>query len=150
MSDESAEKRGNQFGLGKIGDVCGLFLLPDKTDWEDPQPSGKTFTQGYLTDFTKNNYTIDEWKTLSIAGFVFLPASGTRQASTSYGVYYKNSVTDVNSGGYYWSSERWISYFDNNSAWLFYFYVGTNNYYNVDTGLEYKNGCSVRLIREVE
>lgn len=146
MSGESAEKRGNQFGLGKIGDVCGLFLLPDKTDWEDPQPSGKTFTQGYLTNFTKNNYTIDEWKTLSIAGFVFLPASGFRQVGTSLDVSYKNSVKNVNSGGSYWSSERWnIDY-----AWKFTFSVGYTNYYTVDTGSEYKNGCSVRLIREVE
>ena len=58
-------------GLGKIGDIGGLILLPD--DWTLPQ---NLHFKPLTNDYTANQYTLQEWTEMESAGAIFLSMSG--------------------------------------------------------------------------
>ena len=58
-------------GLGTIGTVTGLIILPD--DWQ--LPAGLSFTPN-TDNATKNQYTYNQWAELENAGAVFIATSG--------------------------------------------------------------------------
>ena len=58
-------------GLGIIGAVTGLIILPD--DWQ--LPAGLSFTPN-TDNATKNQYTYNQWAELENAGAVFIATSG--------------------------------------------------------------------------
>ena len=58
-------------GLGTIGTVTGLIILPD--DWQ--LPAGLSFTPN-TDNATKNQYTYNQWAELENAGAVFISTSG--------------------------------------------------------------------------
>ena len=58
-------------GLGTIGTVTGLIILPD--DWQ--LPAGLSFTPN-TDNATKNQYTYNQWAELENAGAVFIATNG--------------------------------------------------------------------------
>ena len=58
-------------GLGTIGTVTGLIILPD--DWQ--LPAGLSFTPN-TDNATKNQYTYNQWAVMENAGAVFIATSG--------------------------------------------------------------------------
>lgn len=58
-------------GLGTIGAVTGLIILPD--DWQ--LPAGLSFTPN-TDDATKNQYTYAQWAEMENVGAVFIPNNG--------------------------------------------------------------------------
>ena len=58
-------------GLGIIGTVTGLIILPD--DWQ--LPAGLSFTPN-TDDAAKNQYTYEQWDKMENAGAVFIATSG--------------------------------------------------------------------------
>ena len=64
-------------GLGKIGEVNGLILLPDNRDGT-VDASFNHFKYNSST-YGDNEYTTDEWQAMEAAGVVFLPAAGIVQ-----------------------------------------------------------------------
>ena len=58
-------------GLGKIGDIGGLILLPD--DWTLPQ---NLHFEPLTNNYTANQYTLQEWTEMENAGAIFLSMSG--------------------------------------------------------------------------
>jgi len=84
----------DKWGMGKIGGVSGVIILPD----EFTPPQGFTFTKG-ASDYA-NSYDVSFWADMESAGAVFLPAAGYREGTT---------VSDVGTNGKYWSSSAKIS-----------------------------------------
>ena len=143
---ENAE---NLFGLGKIGTISGLILLPD--EWS--LPSGAVFYPATSTSFywdeenhrygsdTKsgfndNSYTTNQWRLMEAAGAVFLPAA-------LFGFY--EAVLDDNIGGGYWSSDG----IDGLGGFHVSFYADKVNLPSTAV-LSYKYGSAVRMVKEVE
>ena len=85
------------YGQGKVGETCGLIILPDK--WELPQ--GLSFVSG-KSDWV-NDYDETAWNKMEDAGAVFLPAAGMRYNATLYsgansnGVYMASSCSENDS-----------------------------------------------------
>lgn len=153
MSTGSEEKRGNQFGFGKIGAVSGLFFLPDIGDWTDPQPNSKEFSRGSKESFNNNNYTEEEWAVLSGAGAVFLPAAGQRKNNTETASHNCVVYSHSNTFGLYWSSTAWANGAENSLFLEFGYnpsYSGARYHAVTYSGMRRNIGLSVRLIREVE
>lgn len=112
------------WGLGKIGDIKGLILLPDG----GKLPSGLTFVPGE----NENSYSTDEWAQMEAKGAVFLPWAGYRQGT---------SVSGVNESGNYWTS----SAADADNAYNISFSSDIPN-----TGsVERNEGRSVRLVKSL-
>lgn len=74
--------RANLKGLGRANGINGIFILPD--NWDEMvafvgiAAIADNFEYGYMNDFSKNNYSHDEWKKMEEAGATFLPAAGYR------------------------------------------------------------------------
>jgi hypothetical protein len=106
-------------GLGTIGTVTGLIILPD--DWQ--LPAGLSFTPN-TDNATKNQYTYNQWAVMENAGAVFLPPTG----------YFNHKLTNmrgVNELGHYRGSTladdgRQIYMLYDNSH-IAYSYSGNNN-----------------------
>ena len=84
------------YGLATIdGLYTGLVILPDS--WN--KPSGLSFISGIngcdFTDFSQNQYTIEQWEAMESAGAIFLPAAGYRTGT---------GVSNVGDDCLYWSS----------------------------------------------
>lgn len=79
----------NLRGYATIDGKKGLIILPD--NWKNPQSSSFDAT---TSSFTKNSYTVAQWKILEEAGAVFLPLNGT---------YYEKTFMEENTG-LYWTS----------------------------------------------
>jgi len=71
----------NLYGFAVINIYKGLILLPD--NWVAPESISFT-PQG---DFSTNDYTLQEWEQMELAGAVFLPASGYGKVNSNPGVY---------------------------------------------------------------
>ncbi len=120
-------------GLGTIGAVTGLIILPD--DWQ--LPAGLSFTPN-TDNATKNQYTYNQWVVMENAGAVFIPPTG----------YFNHKFTNmrgVNEMGYYRGSTladdgRQIYMLYDNSR-IRYSYSGNN-----DGNLYY--AFSVRLVHD--
>ena len=108
--------------------------------------NGKSYTAGksvngkkgvvlYPDNYTGAAYTGSNWSTFEDAGCVFLPVAGIRGGT---------SVSEVGSDGYYWSSTS------NNgtNAYIVYFF-GSDAAPDA-TSTSRSNGCSVRLVKNVE
>lgn len=143
---ENAE---NLFGLGKIGTISGLILLPD--EWS--LPSGAVFypatstsfywdeeNHRYSSDtksgFNDNSYTTNQWRLMEAAGAVFLPA-----ALFGFG----GAVIDSNIGGGYWTSDG----IDGLGGFDFSFYADKVTLPSTSV-LRFDYGCAVRMVKEVE
>ena len=90
---DAASKR----GTGNIDGVGGLIILPDS--WT--LPMGCSFTAGFGYEWTRNSYTLAQWKQMEAAGAVFLPAAGDRYGAV---------VRYVGNHGYYWASTPYNDY----------------------------------------
>ena len=111
-------------GLGYIGAISGLIILPD--DWVTPE--GLQFTPN-TNDASLNQYTKEQWAIMENAGAVFIPPTG-------YFNHKLDNMRDVNENGYYrvstlakdgrqiyliYKKDRIIySYSGNNNGNLFY------------------------------
>lgn len=143
---ENAE---NLFGLGKIGTISGLILLPD--EWI--LPSGAVFypatstsfywdeeNHRYSSDtksgFNDNFYTINQWRLMEAAGAVFLPAA-------LFGFY--GAVLDQNIGGSYWASDG----IDGLGGFQVRFYADKVNLPSTSV-LSFCYGSAVRMVKEVQ
>lgn len=82
----AAQKR----GIACVNGNNGLVILPDS--WTCPQTL--SFNSS-ATSYTTNTYDIDDWDKMEKAGAIFLPAGGSRSATT---------VANPNVIGYYWTS----------------------------------------------
>lgn len=82
----------NLFGLATVAGVHGLVVFPDK-NYGNPSPNT---WQCQSTDWTTNQYSVNDWLEMEKAGAVFLPAAGCRYGTEMY---------DIDSGGFYWSSD---------------------------------------------
>lgn len=109
----------------------GMIILPD--DWE--LPSDCDFNAS-----TINNYTAAQWKKMEVAGAIFLPANGYRDASsqsnTSYGFYWSDAVYSHTSS----QTKVKCMMFNHTSGATF----GDDVIYDAYLGM------SVRLVRDVE
>ena len=96
------------FGLGSVGGVNGVIVLPD--NWT--MPKGLSFTPSttkglewngtyYFNEnadnYSHNTYTVAQWKKMETAGAVFLPAAGYREGTT---------VSLVGTAIDYWSASQ--------------------------------------------
>ena len=87
----------SKLGNGNINGVGGLIILPDS--WT--LPMGCSFTAGFGYEWTRNSYTLAQWKQMEAAGAVFLPAAGDRYGAV---------VRYVGNHGYYWASTPYNDY----------------------------------------
>ena len=122
-------------GVAQVDGVNGLILLPDT--WKCP--SDVTFKSGFHSiEYSVEAYgkcqkfSADQWSKLEMAGAVFLSATGYRNDS---------DVSDVQSGGYYWSATECN---DNNAFFRDFFSDGT--FMNYGTRCD---GLSVRLVKDL-
>lgn len=117
----------NLKGMATVESVPGYVLLPD--DWTCP--AGQTFVNTD-TSFAINVYSATDWASMEVAGAVFLPAAGSRTAS---------STSNIGNIGNYWSA----SHVNGTTGYSFHIGAGANIMQNTMT---YSTGCSVRLVRE--
>ena len=115
------------YAKGTVNGVKGLILLPD--DWRADYYALNN-TNIRTASFEGNIINIAQWSMLEAQGAVFLPAAGQRQ----------NSLFDVGSAGYYWSS----SYYSDENACGFYFNEGSFGW----CGAGRSRGYSVRLVKK--
>ena len=121
-------------GVVSVNGVNGLVLLPDNWTYQ----SGVTFQSGFHSSHGVDNYaayqtfTADQWSKLESVGAVFLPASGTRNGSSVYG---------VQCNGYYWFAPENDSYL----TYCFYFSSGGTG----QTNIRHDLGHSVRLVKDL-
>lgn len=121
----------NLYGTGSIEGVHGLFILPDV--WI--LPVGLTFTPRVAQSpntWSRNHYTVGEWKRMEAAGAVFLPAAGYRSRA--------KKICDVNSVGAYWSVSN------NGKEEAYYTYFDPGNVGAYETELR-SYGYAVRLVK---
>ncbi len=140
------------FALGKVNGVNGVILLPD--NWETP--SGVSFvsspdkgmnwrSNGYwdfYSDhyFSDDVYTLEQWEIMESAGAIFLPVTGSRIA---------NSVSGLNSSGYYWSTthcdeiDQYGQPYDAYYLWFYSTGCAPQHYYTPAS-----QGMAVRLVSE--
>ena len=93
-------------GVGNIEGTPGLIILPDY--WE--LPFGVSFVSGFSgfvpevesdwKHWTRNSYTLKQWKKMEDAGAVFLPANGLRVGDDVR----IGGTKGMRNHGYYWSS----------------------------------------------
>ncbi len=81
----------SKVGIAMISGINGIVLLPD--DWQ--LPAGLNFVPGFGYAYAVNTYTPTQWEDMANNGAVFLPAAGSRTATT---------VSNVNNVGAYWTS----------------------------------------------
>lgn len=77
-------------GLATVNGVHGCILLPD--NWSSSKKYSFTPEQH---DYSRNIYSVSEWRKMEKEGAVFLPAAGMR---------FGTEVAYVNEHGYYWTS----------------------------------------------
>lgn len=99
----------SKYGHGKVGDVRGMFLLPD--EWM--LPSGLSFTPG--NSRWGNVFTMTEWEQMEAAGAVFLPAYTYMMSYTlTYqGIYWTSTFSPGNNNIYakgMYFSENTVNY----------------------------------------
>lgn len=82
-------------GLGQVGCVKGLIILPDKEYWQ--LPNGLSFTYG-PSDWV-NKYTYADWQKMEYAGAVFLPAAQPVDIERLNG-----GSAEMQECGFYWVS----------------------------------------------
>lgn len=129
------------FGMGSIGGVNGVILLPD--DWTGQRffdtdrgltAEGTHYYHPEGTNFEFHSYSKEQWIPLQEKGAVFLPAAGERIGT---------EVMSLNSYGNYWSPVL----FNDGIAYCLSF-DGTE--LNPQRTHDRYYGLSVRLVKKVE
>ncbi len=113
--------------------VNGMILFPDGVKIASDEVTTWGTINGTSAWGTK--CTSAQWTALAAKGCVFLPVAGYRSGA---------SVSNVNDGGYYWSSSPDPS--DMDKAYTMYFKSGT---LGTDSPDGRKYGLSVRLVKDV-
>ncbi|MBR3990394.1 MAG: hypothetical protein IKI85_07600, partial [Bacteroidales bacterium] len=128
----------------------GLILLPD----DYTHPAGvpvlnQVYTQGNTSSpktvtCEVNSYTLEQWDKMEAAGCVFFPLTNVRIKATA-------STTPGPADGVYWSS---VSQTGNTNGCVFVFKglsegSSLNKNFQVGASCMRKNGCAVRLVRQV-
>ena len=114
--------------------VNGMILFPDGVKIASDEATTWGTING--TSAWGTRCTSDQWTALAAKGCVFLPVAGYRSGAT---------VSNVNEGGYYWSSSPDPSNMD--KAYTMFFKSGTLGTESPD-GRKY--GLSVRLVKDAE
>ena len=123
-------------GIAQVNGVNGLVFLPD--NWNCP--AGVTFKSGFHNDHSVETYgqyqtfTADQWSKLEVAGAIFLPVTGVRNASTVSGTNY----------AYYWSASENEESEGGCCCFSFYSEVA-----NAICGYPRLYGMSVRLVKDL-
>ena len=124
------------YGFGYIGEVYGMFILPDNWTNVEGQEDFKPSTVPGLNTFKFSH--LEDWDAWEAAGAVFLPCAGLRKGTAVERVY-------SNKAGYYWSSTA-------ESTWGVYSVAFTLNGMMKQEDAVYDgnicNGYSVRLVRD--
>lgn len=127
-----------KFVKGKVDDVCGLFIFCDNyVHPSDATISYNSPTFNGSSTYVKFTVSSENWKKMEVAGAIFLPVSGNRSGE---------DVSNVNSYGYYWASDEYNGRGYSLSIGNYGF---TPNYNSTPQSNKY-NGCSVRLVRDVQ
>ena len=116
----------------QIDNTNGVIVLPD--NWS-PYYYNFNNTNNYDANFDSNIMTASQWSVLEQYGAVFLPAAGIRGVTTNY---------SVGTNGMYWTS----SY--NRSGGVFAVSLSGSELGIVSGNRPRSNGCSVRLVSDVE
>ena len=124
----------NKWGIGTIESIKGLIILPDS--WT--LPTNITFSPGKESGYSTNTYTLDTWDKMEKAGAIFLPAGGWRLGNMDIN---DNSVRDVNSKGYYWTTTHGENV--DNACCLI---ISTRGVQLTETGRA--TGCNIRLVKQ--
>lgn len=83
-----------RYAKAKVNDVPGVILFPDQYTHPTGVAVPSNINDG-TSSFAGNVYNVDDWGKMELAGCVFLPAAGTREATT---------ITKVGSECNYWSN----------------------------------------------
>lgn len=126
--------RADKWGYATIaGTYKGVVILPDS--WT--LPTGVSFTPGKASQFTTNEYSLDQWGEMEYAGAVFLPTTGYRDGTNMVG------LTVGSEEARYWST----THMNDNNAYLYRF---TKQFNQPGQNGERHFGCAVRLVKEFE
>lgn len=120
---------------GKVGEMPGLFLLPD--NWKDPAPNGQALILGGRCAFYQNHYSLEAWEVLEDSGLVFLPAAGSR---TGHKMFFSGHY------GGYWTSSR-VN--DTDAYRMFFFEAFGGNFPSVDVHTRW-GAFAIRAVQEVK
>ena len=127
-----------KYTYATIGTTHGIIFFPD--EFEVPTFIGNS-SWGTVNSSSAWTTTIEsvDWNLLEVAGCIFLPAAGSRSATTGQNPLYSNE----NSYGNYWSSVQYT----NSNAYYMRFY--SSNGFTAKDASKYQ-GYSVRLVRDVQ
>ena len=127
-----------KYTYATVGTAHGIIFFPDEFDV--PSFTGES-SWGTINSSSAWTTTIElvDWNLLETAGCIFLPAAGSRSATTGQNPLYSNE----NSYGHYWSSVQ----YSNANAHYMRFYSGSG--FSAQNASKYQ-GYSVRLVRDVE
>ena len=129
---------GIRYAFATVSGVRGLILVPD--GWSASSYALDS-TNSPTAPYTANVVTSAQWATLDNAGAIFLPAAGHRSGAS----------TCCFSGGYYWTAtygEININRFGISAQILMFFDL--DNVYTISSYCGRCNGCSVRLVKDVQ
>ena len=118
----------NKWGFAVVNEMKGIILLPDNL---------KNYTAYLNTDhigYNDNEFNATEWNGLESKGVVFLPVTGTRQASI---------VTAAADKAWYWSSTE-----ENDQNYCFFITDGSKGTVLKENTQLYGN--AVRLVQETD
>ena len=133
--------KNNKWTFGYINDGTNSYLCFMLIPETFTAPEGTTVTVVSTTTSSTsanafvpsaNNYTTEQFASLEQLGVVALPCGGSRSGS---------SMSDVGTGGHYWSS----SAYDSELAYEFYFY--STHVYSDYSNIRF-DGMSVRLVQD--
>lgn len=121
-----------RFAKAMVNGLYGMIIFPDEYD----HPEGLAFPR-YVNDaraiYDSNQYALQDWNRMELAGACFLPAGGYRNS---------NGVREIDVEGRYWTTTHYR--YD-----CAYYYGFGRNFVGVDFMLRYL-GLSVRLVRDVD
>ena len=124
----------NKWGYATIaGMYKGVVILPDS--WT--LPTGVSFTPGKASQFTTNEYSLDQWGEMEYAGAVFLPNTGYRDGTSMVG------LASGSEDARYWSTTHMS---DDNA----YGYRFTKTLHQPTHNGARHFGYAVRLVKEFE
>ena len=133
------------FGMAKVNGVLGLVLLPD--DWTFSSELvfiAGTFVAGTYIVMKEvletNNYTLSQWQQMEAKGAVFLPAAGDRL---------NGEVKYVSTKGIYWTSTPGAVSSVNLLAKQLMFSSSATEIHIYLANSERDEGCSVRLVQDI-
>ena len=134
-------KRLTSTAFATINGQLGIILLPD-----DYQPSGVTLNYLWINQINgrimgqNTNLTLNEWRSLEMAGAVFLPCAGYR---------YEKEVLQPSSA-FYWASTARSEYLADGQAQLLETEINHDDYYYIFPTSKAPRtwGCSVRLVQD--